>query len=233
MHHGGPAPAHSAPSALDSEVSRPPALSAFAAVPASSLEWNSQEDMSRAHDGAMPAASHHVNGQRREAQGPTATLAVMQDMLDSRDAEIGQLRSQLVQAVSAEKERWAATFHSLVATMRPPVQALQQRVQLQEDTIKNLQAELAGRSQPAAAMQALANPLVSDDSPSAEPPADAHAHVHQAAQPGFGGLRASPKRDRPLQQTDADDDCARRARRAPRDRGLGFLPGMKLSNQAE
>lgn len=108
-----------------------------------------------------------------------------------------------------------------------------QRVQLQEDTIKNLQAELAGRSQPAAAMQALANPLVSDDSPSAEPPADAHAHVHQAAQPGFGGLRASPKRDRPLQQTDADDDCARRARRAPRDRGLGFLPGMKLSNQAE
>lgn len=33
-----------------------------------------QEDMSRAHDGAMPAASHHVNGQRREAQVRTSVL---------------------------------------------------------------------------------------------------------------------------------------------------------------
>lgn len=50
----------------------------------------------------------------------------MQQVVEGKDAQIADLHQQLDTAVSAEKARWASTFNALVASVKEPVQSLQQ-----------------------------------------------------------------------------------------------------------
>ena len=61
----------------------------------------------------------------RRSQGASTALAAMQSIVESKDAEIAQLRDQMEQAVDNEKARWASTFTALVSSVKEPFQSLQ------------------------------------------------------------------------------------------------------------